>query len=37
MSNYGFSESVKEVYAVNMVKEEQDPSQDEAKEEANQV
>jgi hypothetical protein len=29
--------SVKEAYAVNKVKEEQDPSQDEDKEEANQV
>jgi hypothetical protein len=29
--------SVKEAYAVNMIKEEQDLSQDEAKEETNEV
>jgi hypothetical protein len=37
MSNYGFNGSVKKAYAMNKVKEEQDPSQDEAKEETNQV
>jgi hypothetical protein len=36
MSNYGFSGSVKEDHAV-LVKEEQHPSQNSAKEEANEV
>jgi hypothetical protein len=36
VSNYGFSGSVKEDYAV-LVKEEQHPSKDLAKEEANEI
>jgi hypothetical protein len=36
MSNYGFSGSVKEEYVV-LVKEEQHPYEDSAKEEANEV
>jgi len=36
MSNHGFSGCIKEDYAV-LVKEEQHPSEDSAKEEANEV